>query len=763
MESKSRRASIDEGGVQRWDRSRWISVFSSHNPTIREVTECLGLGLSASSSTTNRGIPKFDNPEYRKISSEVTKLSKELPKEREALLDFAADPTSLDDKLEELLSVYGPAIWGKDTDRTCLLKPDDAKKTYSKHLYFENLEDKEVLKIHLHRWIIIKACYYIRNMKLKRSSIEYETLADIEVDGAEGSPKPQLLSPDGTPQQSASPPPITAIKNESENPTNERKRKIAANVSLSDGEENSRPPVKRPYHSATVPIQRKSPRKSLKSLAMANTSENVPPLLSHNNNHFQPPVTTSAALETTRPLLSPLTSNDLNGAVRPPVQAPTPAPVVPAPVVPAPANKTSPSTFTAVNSTPTTAHTAPLARNYSSPYGPPGTSQPTPPTVITAAHSPPANGFQAINSPVISNGTSARNSPIVQTVSFANIAPQPTVPSHTTTAPPPYRHNSPHTQQSAAHHPHASPHRHNSPHPQSAHQPQTTSHPQATPQPQAAAQPKVTTQSQAPVQHVSHPQMASYQHATPHPQIVHHAQTAVRPHAPPYLQTVPHPQSAAHPSNVHHAHHASMTPVSPVITHPLHAAHAPPAPPAQKILKSQPSEPLPSASDTDLLQCELLGTLMQYLFPKPDYKPNEVALLRNLEYLWNLKAISFHQQMGHHYDVQSKVLGAWIEERRKINLLRRSMETEPGVPAPEMVDRLLAMNDLRVLRLKWKTMNTQDGNQTLSPEDLLCRTFAAMTNTEGTEYLFKDGLDRLNDDMFEFLRTEDMKIMMTKH
>jgi len=41
------------------------------------------------------------------------------------------------------------------------------------------------LKIHLHRWIIIKACYYIRNMKLKRPSgtSEYETLADIEGEG----------------------------------------------------------------------------------------------------------------------------------------------------------------------------------------------------------------------------------------------------------------------------------------------------------------------------------------------------------------------------------------------------------------------------------------------------------------------------------------------------------------------------------------------------------------------------------------------------
>ena len=41
------------------------------------------------------------------------------------------------------------------------------------------------LKIHLHRWIIIKACYYIRNMKLKRPSgiNDYENIAEIEGEG----------------------------------------------------------------------------------------------------------------------------------------------------------------------------------------------------------------------------------------------------------------------------------------------------------------------------------------------------------------------------------------------------------------------------------------------------------------------------------------------------------------------------------------------------------------------------------------------------
>lgn len=52
------------------------------------------------------------------------------------------------------------------------------------------LTNRYSLKIHLHRWIIIKACYYIRNMKLKRPSgaNEYDTLADIDGEVGVGIP-----------------------------------------------------------------------------------------------------------------------------------------------------------------------------------------------------------------------------------------------------------------------------------------------------------------------------------------------------------------------------------------------------------------------------------------------------------------------------------------------------------------------------------------------------------------------------------------------
>ena len=163
--------------------------------------------------------------------------------------------------------------------------------------------------------------------------------------------------------------------------------------------------------------------------------------------------------------------------------------------------------------------------------------------------------------------------------------------------------------------------------------------------------------------------------------------------------------------------------------------------------------------DLSLLQCEVLGSLMQYFFPKPSAPPDEAVLLHKMESLWHLNTPVFRKQIGPHYDLQTKVLHSWITERRKIAQLRQALTYAPGVPAVEMVDRLLAMNDLRVMRLKWKNMSSADG---LSSEDLLCRTFAILTNTEGTEYLFKDGLDRLNEGVFEFLRSEDMRILMHK-
>jgi len=153
---------------------------------------------------------------------------------------------------------------------------------------------------------------------------------------------------------------------------------------------------------------------------------------------------------------------------------------------------------------------------------------------------------------------------------------------------------------------------------------------------------------------------------------------------------------------------------------------------------------------------------MYFFFPREGIAFDENHLLANIQSIWMHNTPAFRQAIGPLFDLQTHVLFAWIQERYKIMQLKYAMETQPGVPPHEMVDRLLAMNDLRILRLKWKAMSTQDGNVTLSAEDLLCRAFAVMTKTVNTEGLFKEGLDRLNETVFGFLKGEDMKISLGK-
>jgi hypothetical protein len=48
----------------------------------------------------------------------------------------------------------------------------------------------------------------------------------------------------------------------------------------------------------------------------------------------------------------------------------------------------------------------------------------------------------------------------------------------------------------------------------------------------------------------------------------------------------------------------------------------------------------------------------------------------------------------------------------------------------------------------------------MSPEDILVRAFCVMTMTEQTEFVFKEGLTRVERSVFDFLRSEDAKIVM---
>ncbi|KAH7400897.1 hypothetical protein DE146DRAFT_611707 [Phaeosphaeria sp. MPI-PUGE-AT-0046c] len=696
MSSKDNLALDLEHGVRRWDRARWISVFSSHNPTIREVTECLGLGLSASSSTTNRGIPKFDNPDYRKLSSEVTKLSKELPKERDALLDFAADPQSLDTELEELLGTYGPAIWSKDADRSCLLTPDPTKKTYTKDLFYEDLEHKDILKIHLHRWIIIKACYYIRNMKLKRPSGagdgEYDTIADIEGNSQ--------MSPHGTPH-SLTPPEHDATPGADLDvkPIIGKKRKSEAFGSWSDGEEHSATPNKRPY--STMPINRgsKSPRKSLYGILPHGhgSLENVPPLPVKRHPSQSP----AGGAEPARIQLSPLSNSELNGTSRQVSVPPT----------------TAAGGFNAVNSNAfPTGNNAPTLKSELSRDGS------RPPSTEMRPASPTSRDARAYTSPYDPSSSRA-------TAKRAH-------------------ESSLHLQQQLRH-------KHRIRRVLST---SMASH-------DASLLPTEV--------RIMLLLLLNHSHMPTH---IHRQQLmpllTILKHMPILLRRLSH-----EPSIILSALVARVAPAVLVIL--ISGDHSPlilsvdrPAaqhhqPRQATILKSQASEAPPAVArpaavstvELRALQCEVTAMLLHWLFPKPSHPPDEAGLLHRMNTLWYHGEPIFRPELGAHFDLTSHVLTAWLQERYAIASLQHALATHPGLPSSSaaIIDRLLAMNDLRAMRLKWKNMSPVDG---MSPEDILIRAFCVMTMTEHTEFVFKEGLGRVERNVFEFLRTEDAKIIL---
>ncbi|KAK7177773.1 hypothetical protein PSPO01_16181 [Paraphaeosphaeria sporulosa] len=62
--------------------------------------------------------------------------------------------------------------------------------------------------------------------------------------------------------------------------------------------------------------------------------------------------------------------------------------------------------------------------------------------------------------------------------------------------------------------------------------------------------------------------------------------------------------------------------------------------------------------------------------------------------------------------------------------------------------------------LRWIIGKAQNGYQDLSDEGLLYRTLALMTNTEGSEQLFKKGVQTLRNTAIKRFRSEDLAILM---
>jgi hypothetical protein len=498
-----------------------------------------------------------------------------------------------------------------------------------------------------------------------------------------------------------------------------------------------------------MPINRrsKSPRKSLHNLLPGShgSFENVPPLPSHK--HFSPSPANGA--EPARIQLSPLSSNELNGTAR---QTSAPAGGFTA---------VNTGSFTAVNNTPVMKLE-------------PSRDGSRPPSREMSQASPPLRDNRAYTSPYDNASSAAPAKSVPQSASTPPTAQAPpaVVPSNDVNGA--VRRESP-ANKSAHQAPTSQPQQQSYPHRSPAHGP-------AQGEPQAYAQ-----QPQARPQQVAHPRGSSRANSPS----LHHGRS-LAPH-PPSRTNTPHAPGAPNrpppTSNASiapapavqtaHAYGMSLVPTQPAPAPSNHLPQhqqqqaAPQSAPAHHqarhppVLKSQTVEvpqAVPRAAAVSMvelraLQCEVTAMLLHWLFPKPSHPPDEPGLLHRINTLWYHGEPIFRPELGPHYDLTSHILTAWLQERYAIANLQHALATHPGLPSTSsaIIDRLLAMNDLRAMRLKWKNMSPMDG---MSPEDILIRAFCVMTMTEHTEFVFKEGLSRVERSVFEFLRTEDAKIVL---
>jgi hypothetical protein len=516
-----------------------------------------------------------------------------------------------------------------------------------------------------------------------------------------------------------------------------------------------------------MPIKRgsQSPRKSLHNILPGGPGslENVPPLPTYKPHLSAPPVN---AAERARIQLSPISSNEVNGTSRQPSAPPA--------VGASGFSAVNAGGFTAVNTPPPMSrdpsragsrppsrgpqHASPSLHNastYTSPYEVAASnaaaaarsvpeSSSVPPSAAPAA--PTTQAPPTASSSADTNGVSHRDSPANRPVHHAAIAPQPQQPSH----------------------PHSSLSGH--PHPQEQHPPNTYAHfaQQAQARAQQLGHPRGPSRTSSPAPHQGRSLAA-----TPSRSNTPHAPAATN--KPPLtsnanIAPAPAVQTARDYGMSLVATGAAPAPRSAQPPQPVPAPQAIPAhhqPRNPSILRSQPVEapqvvPRPAATslaDLRTLQCEVTAMLLTWLFPKPTAPPDEPGLLHRMNTLWYHGEAIFRPELGAHYDLTTHILTAWLQERYAIASLQHALATQPGLPTSSaaIIDRLLAMNDLRAMRLKWKNMSPVDG---MSPEDVLIRAFCVMTMTEHTEFVFKEGLGRVERGVFEFLRSEDAKIVL---
>ncbi|KAF2644819.1 hypothetical protein P280DRAFT_487333 [Massarina eburnea CBS 473.64] len=152
----------------------WLDIMKNRSKLrMHELIE--RLGLRAKWSQNKRGKTNFESALIRDFVTDMGDVVSTLPKESDELVKFLSAEGSMNEQVEELLQKHGSAIWGRlaGENREHLISAGEEgvdEWMYPRDLYFENEEDRAVIRRLIHWWLGMKAI----NVILARERLDRE-------------------------------------------------------------------------------------------------------------------------------------------------------------------------------------------------------------------------------------------------------------------------------------------------------------------------------------------------------------------------------------------------------------------------------------------------------------------------------------------------------------------------------------------------------------------------------------------------------------
>ncbi|KAF1959495.1 hypothetical protein CC80DRAFT_439271 [Byssothecium circinans] len=187
----------------------WLDIMKNRSRLrMHELIE--RLGLRAKWSQNKRGKTNFESALVRDLVTDMGEVVSTLPKESDELVKFLSEEGSMSEQVEELLQKHGSAIWGRlaGGNREHLISAGEEgvdEAMYPRDLYFENKEDRAVIRRLIHWWLGMKAI----NVILARERLDRERkkkeenkktrVVEFETQDAGSSPFVALAPSAGTP------------------------------------------------------------------------------------------------------------------------------------------------------------------------------------------------------------------------------------------------------------------------------------------------------------------------------------------------------------------------------------------------------------------------------------------------------------------------------------------------------------------------------------------------------------------------------------